>query len=862
MRTASLGLVLSLVWAVGCGDPESPVTPTGAGVPIELAQLRDEVLSDIVYDFELSLPASMDEPIDGRVEISFAWNDPSGRDLVLDFKAPAERVRTVVVNGAADGYRTVNDHVVVPAAALRPGPNSMALEFRAGDEALNRNETFLYTLFVPDRARFSLPIFDQPSLKARYRLTLEVPEAWTAVANAPLESEEVTGEATTRILRFAETEPLPTYLFAFAAGEFEVDEAERDGRTLRMIHRETDEEKLARNRDAIFDLHFDALEWLEEYTAIPYPFPKLDFVLVPFFQYGGMEHAGAIFYRASRLLLDESATQDQYLSRASLIAHESAHMWFGDLVTMQWFDDVWLKEVFANFMAAKIVNPAFPEVNHDLRFLLYHHPGAYAVDRTAGANPIRQPLENLDQAGTLYGAIIYQKAPVMMKQLELLVGDEVFRQGMRDYLNRFEFANATWYDLIAILDRLSPDRLEAWSRVWVDQPGRPELITRTELEADRIGRLELLQEDPAGEARVWPQAVTVLLGYRDSVEPHPVRMTGPSASLDSAVGRPRPDFVLPDASGKGYANFRLDERSRDYLLAHLPAIDDPLVRGAAWVTLWDAVQEGEVGPSDFLRLCLRSLDTEADELNVQRILRYLGRTFWRLQTAEQRTAVVGQVEELLWRGLARAEATSLKGAFFRAYRDMALTPDGIERLRAIWSEEVDIPGLVLSERDLTDLAFELAVREVEGWEGILDRQAERIDNPDRRARFDFIRPALSSDPEVREERFESFREEVNREHEPWVVSSLIYLHHPLRAEHAARFITPSLELLEEIQRTGDIFFPKSWLDATIWGHSSTGAADQVRTFLEARPDYPPRLRGKILQSADPLFRAASIVHGS
>jgi aminopeptidase N len=133
------------------------------------------------------------------------------------------------------------------------------------------------------------------------------------------------------------------------------------------------------------------LDFLEDYTGIPFSLEKFDFVLIPSFQYNGMEHPGSVLYRASSVLLDESATQAQLLRRASLIAHETAHMWFGDLVTMRWFNDVWMKEVFANFMAAKIINPSFPELNHDLRFLMAHYPGAYAVDRSAGANPIRQP---------------------------------------------------------------------------------------------------------------------------------------------------------------------------------------------------------------------------------------------------------------------------------------------------------------------------------------------------------------------------------------------------------------------------------------------------------------------------------------
>ena len=190
-----------------------------------------------------------------------------------------------------------------------------------------------------------------------------------------------------------------------------------------------------------------------------------------------MEHAGKILYNASGLMLDESATQNQLLGRASVIAHETAHMWFGDLVTMRWFNDVWMKEVFANFMAAKIVNPSFPTVNHDLRFLLSNYPSAYEVDRTPGANPIRQQLDNLNEAGSMYGAIIYQKAPIVMRHLEALLGADNFRDGLREYLKAHAFANATWSDLIAVLDARTPIDLQQWSQVWVDQPGRPTIET-------------------------------------------------------------------------------------------------------------------------------------------------------------------------------------------------------------------------------------------------------------------------------------------------------------------------------------------------------------------------------------------------
>lgn len=486
----------------GCAMPaDSP--DTSPGVSWALAEHRHQTLSDVRYDVELSIPEARTDSILGTTTLHFTLSN-ADKNLVIDFNQPATSVLAVhrVVQKYEDSYNlypadyaVVNNHIVVDADALQVGENTLKVRFVAGQGSLNRNDDFLYTLFVPDRAHFALPLFDQPNLKARYRLTLLVPPTWQAVANGPLEGRDARGDVT--VYRFAETQPLPTYLFAFAAGVFQAETAERDGRTMTMYHRETDADKVDRNREALFDLHAAALAWLEAYTGIPYPFDKFDFVLIPSFQYGGMEHPGSILYRASSLMLDASATQNQYLGRASLIAHETAHMWFGDLVTMNWFDDVWTKEVFANFMAAKIVAPTFPDVNHDLRFLLAHYPSAYGIDRTAGANPIRQPLDNLQQAGTLYGAIIYQKAPIVMRHLERRVGEEAFREGLRDYLQRFSYGNATWPDLIALLDARTDDDLAAWSRVWVEEPGRPLVLTDVSFTPDdRIEYLTFVQADP------------------------------------------------------------------------------------------------------------------------------------------------------------------------------------------------------------------------------------------------------------------------------------------------------------------------------------------------------------------------------
>ncbi|MGH9384992.1 MAG: M1 family aminopeptidase [Vicinamibacterales bacterium] len=828
----------------------------GAGVPLDLAARRAGLISDLRYELALSLPDAVASPIIGSVVLRFQLADAS-QPLVIDFDVSPNHVQTVEANAQPVNHNYVNGHIVVPAASLKAGLNTVRVSFTAGETSLNRHSDFLYTLFVPARARLAIPCFDQPDLKGRWTVSLEHPASWQSAANGAELKRTTVG--TRSAVQFAETPPLPTYLVAFAAGDFKIETAVRGKRTFRMFHRETDAGKVARNRDVIFDLHARALEFLEAYTTIPYPFDKFDFVLIPAFQFGGMEHAGKILYNASGLLLDESATQNQLLGRASVISHETAHMWFGDLVTMKWFDDVWMKEVFANFMAAKIVNPSFPAVNHDLRFLLAHYPAAYDVDRTLGANPIRQPLENLNEAGSLYGPIIYQKAPVIMRHLEAMLGEESFRDGLREYLKMFAFKNATWNNLIGILDARTPADLAGWSRVWVEQPGRPTIQTELDVRNGRISRLAFRQRDPRGRNLIWPQQLRVIVGSKFDRRPLMVDLNGAQAEVPMAFGLPAPLYVLPNASGWAYAEVILDKASLDYLTTSLPEINDVLTRGSAWVTLWDSMLNGQVTPVAMLDLMIRALPREYDEQLMARVVGYASHLWWRFLTPSVRQERAAKLEALLSEGLARAKTPSQKATWFGGLRTIAQTPETLAWLRQVWSQQETIPGLPLAETDYTTLALELAVREVSGWNEILTTQLGRIENPDRKSRFDFVLPALSADPGTREKWFVSLEDVNNRRHEPWVLEGLQYLHHPLRAPASQRFVAPSLALLWDIQKTGDIFFPKRWLDATLGGYSSRDVADTVREFLAQVPsEYPTRLKNITLQSADELFRAADV----
>ena len=846
-------LLIILFLLMGCQSENSIIKP---GVSWNLAQNRKAIISDVRYKLRFDIPKDKIKPIVVEEFIDFKLSDLTN-DVVLDFRQRADYIHSVTIKNKPVPYKVENQHIVIDASYFSKGQNSIFISFRAGDMSLNRNDEFLYTLFVPDRASTAIPCFDQPNLKGRYSLTLAVPTDWTAIANGPIQSEKVMNDK--RVIVFGETRPVSTYIFAFTAGKFKRISQEKDGRTMTMLHRETDLEKVERNKNEIFDLHSRAISWMEEYTGIDYPYQKFDFALIPGFQYGGMEHPGAISYKDASLFLELSATKNQYLGRAGLISHETAHMWFGDLVTMNWFDDVWTKEVFAGFMGSKIVNPSFPEINHELRFLS-NYSSAYGVDRSLGANEIRQPLENLNMAGTLYGSIIYAKAPVVMKQLELLVGEKTFQEGMQIYLSNYAYDNATWPDLIRILDNLSKEDLTAWSKVWVDEPDRP--IVEYDLVIDQdslIQELTLKQSDPKKENRIWMQHLKVRLGYENSDILLPAYLKDKEIKILEAEGMRKPDYILPNGAGVGYGYFKMDPLSRSFLLENLPEINDSYLRGIIWLNLWDDMLDGNIKPVDMIELCIRALETENDILNTQRILARLNSTFWNFLTNDQRQLKADELESILRLHMNEAKTLTNRSMYFRSLRSMILTDNGYEWLKSIWMKTDSIKGLTLSERDYITIASELALRGKDDSQKILTTQLNRISNPDRKSRFKFIMPSLSNDLIVRDNFFEFIKKEENRAVEPWVQSAVAYLHHPLRSKESEKYIRPSLELLEEIQRTGDIFFPARFVNATLSGHQSVSTSNIVNQFLEDYPNYSPPLKLKILQAADNLFRASIIV---
>lgn len=823
------------------------------GVSAELAEYRAKFLSGIHYDLHFNIPEQLSEPVTGKVIVKFRQRRAL-HGVILDFRPGKECVHGVMVNGQESDFNYVNQHILVPSNNIFPGENVIEIEFTASDQALNRSEEFMYTLFVPDRASTAFPCFNQPDIKATYNLTLTIPESWKALSNGPVTGEKLM--ATSRMLEFTMNDPISTYLFAFAAGRLDTITKEQNGRRITIFHRETDSKRMAANADRIFRHHFESLAWLETYTGIPYPFEKFELAILPGFQYSGMEHPGAIWYRDDRLLLDENAPLMQYLRKASLIAHETAHMWFGNLVTMKWFDDVWLKEVFAGLMADMMIEPQFPDVNHRLQFFLSHYPWAYSIERSMGTHPVKQKLSNLNMAGTLYGPIIYNKAPIIFRQLEEIMAPEHFRLAVQEYLRTYAYSNATWDDLVEIFDRHTNVDINEWSRAWVYGSGLPQITYHFEKQTGTDGgTLIISQSNPMEPFPSQSFRVGIL---QDSTARFTDAWFSKSGSEVIIQGlNSKPQLIVLNGGGSGYGYIVPTQEDKDLMLSNPGFLKDENIRAAILLNLYEEFLNKGIPVEDYSALLMEALYLESNA----HIINYLCNrvvTVIRLFTDPDLHSVIQRkAENLLWEKL-QSETLESKQILFDSWLAVAGSDKSTDLMNQLYSGTLQIAAFHLSDQNMTRLACEIAVR-LDNNNKIIETELKRIENPDRKRRFEFIASALSANTGDRDRFFEMLKKPENRNPEPWVLDALGYLHHPARNGSGEKYVAESLKMLEEIQQTGDIFFPKDWLDATLGNYKNPNIAGIVSSYLENHPELPENLRKKVLQSADLLFRASGFV---
>lgn len=855
MRVLRYFITVLVVFLMKCTNVSTQVYEPG--VSYQLAQARKEVISNLSYKLYFSIPPGVNEKITGSVTITFDYKKTDA-DLLLDFQTDSANVLSVLTDDENSNYRFENKHIIIPAAYLKDGKNRIDIDFIAGDASLNRQADYLYTLFVPDKASIAFPCFDQPDLKAKFDLRLNIPGDWLAVSNSSVFSDTVNGQR--REFTFTESALISTYHFAFVAGKFHRLSKTKNGRTINFYHREGNAKKVENNKETIFDMHFLAINWMENYTGIKYPYEKLDFVAIPSFQFSGMEHVGAIYYRDSRMFLSASASIEDILKRATVITHEVSHMWFGDLVTMKWFDDVWLKEVYAELLAAKMVNPLFPEMNHDLNFITSNYPRAYQTDRTAGTHPIKQKLDNLNFAGTLYGDIIYYKAPIVMAKLERIAGEKALRDGLREYLKTYEYGNASWDDLIKILNKYTKIDLKDWSRDWVEQEGMPIISAEISYDAEgKIASFKVKQEDEFKKGRLWKQNLEILYYKDDDYQKIPVYLDGKELKVRELNGLDKPDFFLINGGGYGYGYFVIDSASQSYLLKNVHKLPNELFRTIAYITLFQSLVNYKLEPSAFITEMSNALNNESNKQNIQLILENFEKSWWFFLNDSERLALCNNIENVLLGVIKNNPDIEVKSAVFQTLLSVFISRSTQDLFYDLWENEGKLYGFKPSETDYSTIALELSLRDYPNADAILKKQLSRINDPERNEKMRFIMPSVSVDEKQRDKFFESLMNPGNRQHEIWVRTGLYYLNHPLRAKYSVKYLQKSLEMLEEIQQTGDIFFPKNWLAYSVGRYNSAEAAQIVTRFLKENPNYNENLKAKILQLSDLLFRAEKII---
>lgn len=785
------------------------------GVSKELAEHRKANISQVVYDLTFNIPSKPYESVKGKAIISF--NLEVKEDVVLDFQGQIDG--SCFIHDENDKRHATDilyqdEHIIIPMELLTEGKNKIELPFIANDKALNRNDDYMYTLFVPDMARSVFPCFDQPDLRAVFITTLKVPSGWKAMA-----SDNVC--------------QLPTYLYSFVAGKFQEKSTVRNGRRMRALYRESNPDKVAQ-LDQVFDEASQALDWMEGYTGIACPFKEYGLVILPGYQFGGMEHPGAIQMNDRRIFLEKQATQEEKMARMELIAHETAHLWFGDLVSLKWFEDVWAKEVMANFLASKMVRRSFPDINHDLNFLKTYQTRAIAIDRTEGTHPIAQELTNMSDARLLYDNIIYDKAPVMLRMLEETMGAPEMQTGLQKYLNDHVFKNASWDELVSALDEAAPSaNVKQFSEVWVKQKGMPTIHTTY-----KNGNLVITQNDPYHRGIVWPQKFQVRLVY-DLGTSRTITVDMKEATRTIRVND-KPDYIIPNYNGKGYGHFTLDNEYAVLLPKRLITTRSDLHRYALLQTIHDNYLLGRIPPIHFAELN-RMMMTEQNPLIISATIDHMFRIAFDMPAEQRKT-----LELCMMDLIDKNPSKDMRQLMIRKLSTHATAPELIDRIYTIWQQHNDP---LLSEQDYMNMAYRLAILRSDTSGPILAAQRKRLKTDDERREFDYISRVCTSDPMLRVRLFNEMLKPQNREKEPWALKAFQLLNADVYEPQSNVYIESGLKSLQYIEQTSDIFFPTNWLKALLAEHKSREARLTVEKFINNNPNYPEHLRRKILEAA-------------
>jgi aminopeptidase N len=573
-----------------------------------------------------------------------------------------------------------------------------------------------------------------------------------------------------------------------------------------------------------------------------------------------MEHPGAVFYNEESFIYREPPTRNQLLGREETIYHEVSHQWFGDLVTMQWFDDLWLKEGFATYIAAVMQDALSPGANAWRTFFLRNKPVAYATDASRGTTPVWQSLANLDQAKSNYGAIVYNKAPGILKQLNYLVGDTTFKRGLRLYLREHAYANATWRDLLSAIQSAAGGAaaidLMAWGREYILRPGMP-IIGQRIVSLRDSWQLELIQapsKELSGPAP-WPIRTRVLIIDSSGTSRVVPMLLDARQTVRTFPGR-APAFVFANEGDEAYAIVLLDEISIRWAERNFGTISDPLQKAMTWNALWDLVRDARLAPERFARLALRELPDERDDQLAPFIVSRLARAVDGYACSAAKAEFLPEAERVLAAGAADGSRSySVRKSQLDALIGLAKSPAVLAHLDAAL-DSTSLFGLPLRAPTRWAIVTHLASVNAPSARVRMAAEARRDSTSEGRRRA-FVAGAAWPDSAVKASYWHRWFADSTL-NEDWVTASLGAFNDPDQDTLTRRYLVPALDTLPWIQRNRRIFFLGSWLGSFIGGQRSAESLALVEEFLRAHADWSRDLREKILQSEDDLERTVRI----
>ncbi|MEU0957824.1 aminopeptidase N [Streptomyces niveus] len=686
----------------------------GTNLTREEAQQRARLLTVGSYEIDLDLSGAQEGGTYRSVTTVRFESADAGAETFIDLVAPA--VHEVVLNGKALDVAAVFRDSRIALSHLRQGANELTVtadcEYTNSGEGLHRfvdpvdQQAYLYTQFeVPDSRRV-FASFEQPDLKATFRFTVTAPEGWTVISNSP------TPEPDSNVWRFEPTPRISTYITALIVGPYHSVHStyDRDGQSvpLGVYCRPSLAEYL--DADAIFEVTRLGFDWFQEKFDYAYPFAKYDQLFVPEFNAGAMENAGAVTIR-DQYVFRSKVTDAAYETRAETILHELAHMWFGDLVTMEWWNDLWLNESFATYTSIACLAHA-PESRWPHSWTTFANSmktWAYRQDQLPSTHPIMADITDLEDVMVNFDGITYAKGASVLKQLVAYVGQDEFFRGVQAYFKAHAFGNTRLTDLLGALEETSGRDLKTWSKAWLETAGIN--ILRPEIELDESGHvvsLAVRQEAPAlppgakGTAVLRPHRIAIGC-YDLDADGKLVRTSRIELDVDGELTQvpfphntPRPAVILLNDDDLSYAKVRLDEESLRVVTAHLGDFTESLPRALSWASAWDMTRDGELATRDYLTLVLSGIAKETAIGVVQSLHRQVKLALDLYAAPEWREAGLTQWTEATLAHLRTAEPGSdHQLAWARAFAATARTPQQLDVLQGLLDGSESVEGLAV-----------------------------------------------------------------------------------------------------------------------------------------------------------------------